>query len=255
MLTLIPSAYGSGGELITLLHPRTNQPTPFLLQANNRLFETEYLVRGSNSDGSFFVGSDSLFHSSRLRIFVEFDPFFFILQFLKPEELFMDYFDIVNKVCTEAGHGMTKLLQQLNSSSSNFRNLFVENFFDEKFVCHRQLLRLNREKISSFLTQKLDAIHQYLLNSNVHLVECGSIDPRTVALEILRNYITEQMYEEFSRKIGLCCKSAFDNNNSIAISEEKKNAKPPTQPGAKKVKEIPIAKSCMKMTAFFKPAH
>ena len=274
MLSLVPTIdLHSNTETLHLVHPRTNTVCKFRFDANSRkLFEVQSVTRGTLSDGSFLVGTDALFHSTKLSVQTRIDPFFLLLPGLiaavPSSGPFTDFIEVLNLVIEqspfeEARAGMTRLAQVLNESCS-FRSLLIEKFCDHRSVLDRIMVRVNDEKVMTFLKKKLEALETFIIRNQVYLVEASSGDPgvlnRVVALELLRSYISERLYEAFSKEIGINTDALFREVEEVVEvknegAKKRPNAAAAGQPTAKKAKEIAVAKSCMKMTAFFKPAN
>ena len=246
-----------------------------ILSSMYRVYEVQVVTRGSQSNGSFLVEPDMLIHRTDLRIQTEVDPFFILLepfiQAASAEGPFIDYIDAMNgiiersAVAETAREGATRLVQCLNQSA-NFKQLFIDNFCDARTVIDRDLVRVNKGKIITWLKSKLALVEEYLISTNVYLVEtCGQPDQlsKILALELIRSYVSESVYLELVADIGYSTDSLFadtpvqsqDGENKLPSNgDSKKRPAPVTNhPTAKKLKEISVAKSCMKMTSFFKP--
>ena len=272
MISVFPTGVDSSTEkeILSLIHPRTNTVCDFLCLTNNEyvypfifpnvfreyisLFEIQSVNRGPVANGSFLVGSDSLFHATNLRIYTRFDPIFFILGGLfvvaPSTGSFIDYIDAMNLIITEVhknSPGMTRLIQLL-SRKKKFQNFILENFCDNRNVCDRILLRINLEKLFSFLKTKLQQIQDFIIEKNIYLSETGDV---RFAMELLRSYIPEPLYLVLNEELKI--EPLYVEHEEVEKEDEKREAKRRmTKPVAQK-KELAVAKSCMKMTSFFKP--
>lgn len=236
------------------------------------------MTRGSRSNGSFLVEPDKLVHRTNLTIHSEIDPFFILLPYMiivssNPEGLFIDFIDFLNAMIasceSERGkEGLTKLIQALNSSS-NFKEVICENFFETRNVMDRLLVKPRKEGMLTWLSSKIKLIDEYIRSSNVFLVEVAANPeefPKIFALELVRCYITEELFTQlvghvgynteliFAEKTPTDCENTHTAHSSSVNSVAKRASSAPSQQStAKKQKDAAIAKTCMKMTAFFKP--
>ena len=283
MINLFPSAQENTFKDLTLLkliHPRSNSIAHFAFHQNTKkLFEIQAVTRGSQSNGSFLVTPDLLVPKTEMRLYSEIDPFFLLLQPLldsSPEDgPFIDYIDCMNlmieRTIERGKEGMTVLLQVLNSSG-NFKSLFIENFCDHRTVVDRDLIKANRVKIVYWLRGKVELVEEYLKSSGVYLVEtAGSPESfsKIAALELIRSYLSDSnIYQGLVNNLGFNTDSLFGEveqsnqgfttenqkpHNGAPSDAKKRQSNVSAQPSAKKLKEMAVAKNCMKMTSFFKP--
>ena len=125
----------------------------------------------------------------------------------------------------------------------------------------RCLVRIDRGKVVAWLVGKVETVTEYMKKSNIYLVETASnVEQfsKLAALELLRAYVNDDLLTEMVKVIGYDTDSLFGaveflENDLPQNGGVKRPAAASTQPAAKKMKEMAIAKSCMKMTAFFKP--
>lgn len=282
MISLFPNTESSGSikQLVPihLIHPRSNGPARFLLNESNRaLMETQTVTRGSQSNGSFLIHPDKLVHKTDLTIHSAIDPFFIILGPLvsaaPPTGSFIDYIDCMNMMIEKTTDqrckdGMVRFLQCMNKSL-NFKDLLLSNFCDSRTVVDRVLVRADKSKIINWLKSKVDLAERLLANQDVYIVEIASNpagNARIVALELIRSYIPEDLYKDLSEALSMNTDSLFGEIESPAASQvenhkpgngsadtKKRPSVAASQPTAKKMKEIAVAKTCMRMTSFFKP--
>jgi len=263
-------------SFITLTHPRTGTDTSFLL-SSSKLFEIHNLDRGSFQSGSFLIGSDYLFPTSNMTIFTRIDPVLLLIPLIAqaaPETgPFIDYVDCMNRVIEQASPsllpGMAKLIQALNSSALDdvFRTRVIHNIMETRQVLDRCLVRMNDEKVMNFFVRKLDSLVSVMSLTGGGIVECAP-NPRElnkiVALELLRSYLSEDWYSRLTDRLGYNTDSLFalqvgnasggtNSGSGDATGPVKRPAAGSGAPTAKKMKEIAVAKNCMKMTNFFKP--
>jgi hypothetical protein len=274
-------------DAVKLVHPRTCSVANFLLDKSKRryiiffrsvkcyrLYEVQSVVRGQLSSGSFLVESPGLLvPNQELAIYSEMDPFFLLVDPLlavaAEEGPFIDYIDCMNGMIEKSESPDMQILIQILNNSPNFRDLFISNFCESRNALDRQLVRTCRKKIFDWLVGKVNTVANYIKESDIYLVEvAGNPDhlSKITALELIRSYISESLFDELVKVIGYNTESVF--GDEIAIENEApKNghsgpaAKRPnpdksassSQPSAKKQKELAVAKTCMKMTSFFKP--
>jgi hypothetical protein len=210
----------------------------------------------------------ALLPKSELICYSRFDPFFALLEPLSktaPENgPFIDYIDCMNGIIERAGLNMQILVQVMNTRP-NFKSLFIENFCERRTVMDRDLVRISDEKLVKWLKRKVELISQYIISTDVYLVEV-SANPeqlaKVTALELVRAYIPEHLYDALCQSLGYNTESVFSSTSQETVQENKEPSNGSTKrlnqekqglPPAKKQKEVAIAKSCMKMTAFFKP--
>lgn len=272
MIALKPSDDVKEEEVtkIQLVHPRTNALSTFLLKKDKRkLYEIQKVVRGQLSNGSFLVSNPgTLVPKTELTIISEIDPFFLIIESLmtsaSQEGPLIDYIDCMNGIIEKSTQDMQTLIQTLNASP-NFKSLFIDLFCEHRNVLDRDLVRVSREKVFQWLSNKVTITEEYIRSSNLYLVEVVAIPDqlaKITALELVRSYINEALYNELVKVLGYNTDSVF----AQTIVESPAENLPPTngapkrpnpdkhsQPSAKKQKDAAVAKSCMKMTAFFKP--
>ena len=252
---------------ISLVHPRTNELSKFLLNETAcKLFEIQLVDRGSVSNGSFLVATKSsrLIQSTELRIFTRADPVLILLGQLAavaPETSpYLDYMDVMNMMVERAADqaSMAKLLQVLN-----IRDLLLQNVFESKSVLDRCLVRINPDKLLAYLRLRLEVVAKAIVTDDCRLVECqGNLaNVQVVALELVRSYLPPDWYERLLAVVGFnthglyveeqirCEPSAVKTGDKNEV-KKRPNQNTETQT-AKKAREI--AKSCMKMTSFFKP--
>lgn len=282
MISIFPTTESSDSikQLVPihLVHPRSNRPARFLLNESNRaLMETQTVTRGCQSNGSFLIHPNKLVHKTELRIHNAVDPFFLILGPLlsaaPPTGSFIDYIDCMNMMIEKTtdqrcNDGMVRLLQCMNKSP-NFKDVLLSNFCDFRTVLDRVLLRMDKSKIINWLTSKVDLAERLLASEDVYIVEVASNpaeNARIVALELIRSYIPEELYKDLSEALSMNTDSLFGEIESPAAFQaenhkpgngsadtKKRQSVASSQPTAKKMKEIAVAKTCMKMTSFFKP--
>jgi hypothetical protein len=90
--------------------------------------------------------------------------------------------------------------------------------------------------------------------------------PKIFALELVRCYITEELFTQLVTHMGYntelifadktqsdCENTRTANSSSVNSVAKRPSSAPSQQSTAKKQKDAAIAKTCMKMTAFFKP--
>lgn len=186
---------------------------------------------------------------------------------------YIDYIDCMNAIIDIARSerekdGLTLLVQTLNRSS-NFKDLFCAHFCDNRHAMDRLLVKFSKSRIHSWLRTKLLFLEGYIRTNKTYLVEI-SANPdelsKIFALEVLRCYISENLFTEMIADLGYTTESMFADKTPIESencytsngSASNASAKRPVptqshQPSAKKQKDAAIAKTCMKMTAFFKP--
>lgn len=272
-------------ESLKLVHPRTGSPASFLLDRPQRryvdclfldhlcrLYETQSVVRGQQSNGSFLLASPgSLLGNTDLAVYTEIDPFFILLDPLMAactaEGPFVDYIDCMNIIIENSSGQMVTLVQALNASP-NFRSSLINNFCDHKNVLDRDMVRFNRDKLLIWLKQKVDRVTSYVLTSDLYLVEVAGNPAelaKITALELIRSYVSDSVYEDLVSAIGFNTDSVFAVQTAPSVEQTENDGpkngpvKRPqpgqsfSQPSAKKQKDAAIAKSCMKMTSFFKP--
>ena len=259
---------------VSLTHPRTGESSVFLLnESSAKLFEIQMLNRGTVSNGSFLVEDPSvLVHNSQLKMFTRVDPLLILLgpvSACAPETgPFLDYMDVMNMMIENSNEksGMTKILQVLNSPSGNIRERLLDNFFESKSVLDRCLVRISSTKIIDYLNQRLEIVLKAIDPES--FVECTGNDAnkRLVALELVRSYIhvdwynrlvervgfdTVGLYVEESKAVGDTPHSRANGDGPSSKTTKRPNANAAESQTAKKAREV--AKSCMKMTSFFKP--
>ena len=277
MVSLFPSgqdfpAASDTLSYISLIHPRTMEPSKFLLnETSAKLFEIQTIDRGSVSNGSFLVSNPSvLVHSTEMQIFTRVDPLLILLNPLttvaNETGPFLDYMDVMNMMIEHAADtalGTTKLLQVLNSPVGSVREKLVANFFDSKNIMDRCLVRLNGDKVVSYLRNCLECLVKSIDTSTV--VECsGNRDnAKLICLELIRSYISADWYSRLTESLGYTTEGLYveeskpsETADRSRTDAENKAMKRPASANtetqtAKKTREI--AKSCMKMTSFFKP--
>ena len=272
MISLKPSDCFSEDKLteLKLVHPRTNSVATFLLDSQRRkLYETQKLVRGQLSDGSFLVTDPGkLVPKTELNIISQIDPFFLILDSVMsvaPQDgPLIDYIDCMNGIIEKSPPDMQTLIQIYNTSP-NFKSLFISSFCEHRNVLHRDLIRVSRDKVFEWLSSKVRLTEEHIKSSSIYLVEvAGNPDKlaKITALELIRSYLSESMYEQLTKILGYNTDSVFaqtvvetppENQAPTNGAAKRPNPDKSTQPSAKKQKEAAVAKSCMKMTAFFKP--
>ena len=261
MLSIFPNDCVSDTKLVIvdLIHPRTNQPASFALNLEScKVFEIQSISRGPQSNGSFLVG-DNLFHHTELNVYTLVDPLLILLGPLTVAESgsFIDYIDCMNEMIeksVEVKDGMSLLLQTLNKTLK-FKERLMMKFCDSKCILDRVLVRLNNDKVLTYLEERVGVVKNFMETSGVYLVECSSGRFEIVALELIRSYIPENWYEMLVGKLGYSTDILFAEakvQEEVAV-EKKRPAPVAAQPTAKKQKDIAVAKSCMKMTSFFKP--
>jgi hypothetical protein len=257
---------------ISLVHPRTNELSKFLLNESTcKLFEIQLVDRGSVSNGSFLIQSapSRLVQSKDLRIFTRADPILILLGQLTmaaPESSsFIDYMDVMNVMVERAPDqaSMAKVLQVLNSPTNNFRDQLLQNVFESKSVLDRCLVRIHPEKLLAYLRLRLEVAAKAIGADNA-LVECqGNLaNVQIVALELVRSYLPPEWYERLVAAVGFNTQGLYVEEqirgDTGGVQKTEKSGDVKKRPNqntetqtAKKAREI--AKSCMKMTSFFKP--
>ena len=276
MVSLIPSgddfpANSDTLSYIHLVHPRTMETSKFLLnETSAKLFEIQLIDRGSVSNGSFLVSDPSvLVHATEMRILTRADPLLILLGAITavaPETgPFLDYMDVMNMMIesagTSGGPGMTKLLQVLNGPAGNIREKLVSNFFDSKSVLDRCLVRLNGDKVVAYLQNRCECVAKSTAMQSVAECSGNPDNAKLVALELVRSYIPADWYSRLTGVLGYTTEGLYveESKPTEAVDQPRNNTEGKKRPAnsntesqtAKKAKEI--AKSCMKMTSFFKP--
>jgi hypothetical protein len=259
---------------ISLLHPRTGVPASFLL-CTDRLFEIQTIDRGSYQSGSCFVGAHHLYQTSQLRVYSRVDPLLLLLnkfgEVVPQSGPFIDYIDCMNLLIDEKFRdGMTVLIQSLNRDQSvnsaitghrPFKDRLIENFFDTRQVLDRLLVRLNEEKVLSWLVTKVEKVVAFMDKDGGGIMESAA-NPKElnkiISLELVKSYLSDAWYEKLASRIGYRTDSLFGLDSPVATQTSVsaggiKRPAPVAAPTAKKLKEIAVAKTCMKMTSFFKP--
>lgn len=184
-----------------------------------------------------------------------------------PDGPYVDYIDCMNLIIEKSSGEMVTLVQALNGSP-NFRALLISNFCEHKKVLDRDMLRFNRDKLMVWLRQKVDIVTSYILSSEMYLVEVAG-NPvelaKISALELIRSYVSDSVFADLVSAVGFNTDSVFAVQAAPSVEQSENDApkngalKRPqsgnasSQPSAKKQKDAAIAKSCMKMTSFFKP--
>jgi hypothetical protein len=272
MVSLFPSgadfpASSDTLSYISLTHSRTMESSKFLLnESAAKLFEIQLVDRGSVSNGSFLVSDPSvLVHKTEMKIFTRVDPLLILLGPLTtvaPETgSFMDYMDVMNMMIemSTTGDGvasMTKLFQVLNSPVGDIREKLIDKFFDSKCVLDRCLVRLNGKKVVTYLRNRCEVVAKMIDTES--LVECyGNPDnSRLVALELVRSYIATDWYNRLTAVLGYTAEGLYVEESKPLErggDESRSEGKPVKRPNTNSKKAREIAKTCMKMTSFFKP--
>ncbi len=183
----------------------------------------------------------------------------------------MDYIDAMNGMIDKAADsedvrkGMTVLLTSLNTFDK-FKQTLLNSLLDSKSIMDRTMVRVNLEKITEYLVSRVERLSG----------QCAGLDlsedqpvpeqtpsrrrrPSLIALELIKAYIPESLAHLLIARLGYDSSLVFNppvEEHAKQTTGEKRTVHQESkshQPTAKKMKQVAIAKTCMKMTSFFKP--